>query len=446
MLKRQHHRSALLRHIACFCVVLAMPLASEAQGNSSQSMTMPEALKKAHENNYSLQKAKARVERLKGEEIHASRLVPSNPKVSFKAADREAPAQNYNDIGIEIRQEIWIAGQGGLAEDAASKRVESAQASLDFLATSVTARTRQAFLELLVARRAVDTAQKVLDMSGKLERYVQKRLASGEATQLEANNATIAVGKARARLVQAKKRQKQAKIRLTKRLGISPTRKIQVEGKLKPVKLEIEDQRRLLRKALKRRQDLVAAAKDVMAARQSLRLSRRELIPNLELFGFAEDEGPNEVVGGGVAMDLPVLHWRTGENKAARARLQKAQISRDALKLRVRREVLDALARYKAARKRVSVMSDKLLTRAEENVALTRKAFEAGRLGISDLTTMQNDLLDVRQSYLSALRDLISAGSALERATGGLVAMRAGNTATDDQQDSKDRSDSEGDQ
>ena len=419
-------------YMAVVCTILAMPVAAAAQDKQQQGpMTLPEALQKARENNYALQRARGEVERLKGEEIHASRLVPSNPKVSVKGADREAPQTNFNDIGIEIRQEVWIAGQGGLAEDAASARVASAQAKLDFLTTTTTARTRKAFMELLVARRAVETARQVLAMSRKLERYVQKRLESGEATQLEANNAAIAVGKARTRLTEAQKKRKQAKLQLAEHLSISPTRNIAIKGKLTPAQLDIGDRGQLLRKALKRRQDLVAAAKEVVAARESLRLSRREIIPNLEFFGFAEDEGPNEVVGGGIAMDLPVLHRRSGENKAAKAEMRKAEINRDALRLDIRREVLDAVARYEAARERVDVMSDKLLSRAQENVDLTRKAFEAGRLGISALTTMQNDLLDVRQSYLSALRDMISAGSALERATGGLIAIRAGSAKRD---------------
>src|SRR5699024_7772199 len=116
-------------------------------------------------------------------------------------------------------------------------------------------------------------------------------------------------------------------------------------------------------------------------------------------------------------------HQFEGEQRSAQARLDRAQIEEDALRQQVRREVLMAVADYRSARERVDVFGSQMLANAEENLALTRRAVKAGQLGAPAITTAQNNLMEVRGQYLAALDDLIAAGAALERSTGGLLRL-----------------------
>ena len=61
-------------------------------------------------------------------------------------------------------------------------------------------------------------------------------------------------------------------------------------------------------------------------------------------------------------------------------------------------------------------------------VRLTEKAFRAGSVGAPTLAMAQDDLINTRREYLDALREAIGAAAALERSTGGVVALREAGT------------------
>jgi cobalt-zinc-cadmium efflux system outer membrane protein len=60
---------------------------------------------------------------------------------------------------------------------------------------------------------------------------------------------------------------------------------------------------------------------------------------------------------------------------------------------------------------------------------LLQQALQAGEVGAPAVTSAQNNLIEVRDSYLAALREQVDAIAMLERATGGLVTV-APDTAT----------------
>lgn len=391
-----------------------------------QPLTLSEAINQALQHNYTIQAAGARVrERLGGVE-HADRIVPANPGIELESARRDAPGGDSTDIGIRVSQEFWTGGKRSLQREAAQARLDTVRGELDFLRTSVAARTRRAFLQVLLAQEATRTADHVVELTGQLHDYAQRRQQAGEATAMEVNVAAIGLGRARAERVQAQRDRTRARLALAELLAVDPGRDLQVAGELQPARLALPQPDKLAARALQRRHDLAASAQTVVAARKELRLARRELIPNLTIMGFYNREESADIAGVGLSAPLPLLHRYTGEQKIAGARLQQSLIERDALRLQVRREVLQAVADYRAATERVRLMSGQMLEAAEENLQLTRTAFQAGKVGTPAITVAQDNLLNVRRTYLTALEELITAGTELERATGGLVHMAQG--------------------
>jgi len=389
-----------------------------------QPLTLSQALLWAEDFNPTLIGARIELRRRDGVLEHSDVAVPSNPELEFGAAERKArDGSTSTDIDIRLSQEFWIAGQGGLRERAAEFRVDGGRLQLDFLRTATRARVRAAFLQALVAERAVDTAQDVLQVSQDLGNYAKRRLDAGEANRIEANTARIGVGRAQALLAQATNRQVQARLALADLMGLDPEKSITLRGRLKPAALKLPDQSALLAQAVTRRGDLAAAMQDVRASRQELKLSQRQIIPNLKIFGsYGREEGA-DIVGGGLAFELPVLHRYGGERKQAAAELDAALLERDSLKLAVRRQVLSTLADYESARAQVAALNDDVVAAARQNFDLTRKAFQAGEVGAPALTTAQDTLINTRREYLNALDALVASATDLERATGGLVVM-----------------------
>jgi len=390
------------------------------------ALTLDRAVYLALERNFEIRLARSRVTEAGGRLQHNRRLVPSNPELEFSIGDRDpqGPGASTTDLGIRLAQEIWIGGQGGLQRRAARSRLEGARAAVGFLETTIAARARSSFLDLLVAQSAVDTAVRAVAVTTDIMETAQARLDSGEATRMEVNTAGIGLGRARSELAAAHAQRNLARTRLAELMAVELPDPTELEGEFETQAISLPPRTRFLNKVAQQRQDLAAAAAEVAAAQQELKLSRRQLIPNLTVFGFYEQEEDAEIIGAGLSLPLPVLHRYSGERTEAGARLEQAGIERDALLLQIRLEVDQAVADYRAARKRIEAVTEAVLRSAEQNVELTYAAFRAGQVGVAAIASSQETLLQARRDFLDAQRAMVRAAGDLERATGGLLVLR----------------------
>ncbi|GAB3686500.1 TolC family protein [Salinisphaera aquimarina] len=412
----------------CF---MASAVPASAVTQITQPLTLDAALEWAQQYNPAVRAARLRVERLTGEAIHADVAVPSNPRVELEAGQRSGRLADTTDIGVRVSQELWIAGQGGLRQAAAESEAGAARSDYIFLQASVQARTRAAFLSRLAAQRAVETAQQVVEANDKLATYARKRLSAGAGTQLEANAAKLGQSRAQALLARARNRARQAGLALNDLLAVDPQRRLAVRGELGFAPLTLPSSDSLLTRSVERRTDLNAAAQRVVAAQKRLSLSRRQIIPNLTVFGFYRQEadgkgsGGEDITGGGIGFDVPILHRYEGERRVANAELGQALLEQDNLQREVRLQILAGMSDYDSASQQVAALNDAVLNAAQQTLDLTRRSFAAGQVAAPAITTAQNNLIAVRQDYLDALDALIAAGTDLERATGGLVVMQS---------------------
>ncbi|MBK80011.1 MAG: hypothetical protein CMQ43_03740 [Gammaproteobacteria bacterium] len=390
----------------------------------AQPLTLHEAVMEAVDANFAVRQALARVQQQSGALTHAGRWTPSNPEIEVESAEREpASGDSSRDFSIRLSQELWIGGQRGLQRNAAGARLTAAEQDLQFLRSAIAARARRAFLHVLLTQRAEETAGRLVELTETFADYARNRLEAGRATALEVNSAMIGAARSRTELAEAERLSARARLVLAEVLARDPASPLTVRGDIEPWPVTLPNESRLLNAAVRRRGDLAAAAERVEAARQDLRLSRRQLIPNLTVFGFYQEEEDAEITGFGASLPIPALHRYGGEREQAAGRLLEEQLRTDELRLAVRRQVLEALADYRAARRQSELLGTSMLERAEENLRLTREGFEAGKVGSPAITTAQDNLINVRRSYLDALGALILSVTDLERATGGLIVL-----------------------
>ncbi|RJS93706.1 TolC family protein [Salinisphaera sp. Q1T1-3] len=398
-----------------------------------QPLTLAAALDWAAEHNPTLRAARIDIERRTGQAIHADVAVPSNPRVQIGAGQRRTPAGRGTDLDITLSQTFWIAGQGALREAAASHELGAARDRYRYLLSATSTRVRHAFLSVLLAERAVSTADRVQQATRRIDGYARRRLDAGAGTQLEANAARLGLRRAEALQARARRQRARARFALDELLGIAPTRRLDIVGRLRVNPADLPDRQALLSRALRQRRDLQAAAGRVAAARKRLALADRQIIPNLEVFGFyrrensGRGEGPAgngaDILGGGISFELPLLHRYQGERRQAAAELDARRLAQDNLQRAVRLQVLRGLSDYETAREEVRSLDQAVMDAAQQSLALTRRAFAAGEVGAPAITAAQNSLMAVRREYLDALGRFVQATTDIERATGGLVAV-----------------------
>lgn len=400
----------------------------------SAALTLDEAVAEALVRNPDLAAARARVREAEGSLLGARRWFPQGPELEFATARRESPGEDTRDLSIGVSQSVWLAGQGGLAADAARSDRDVATRRLESIETRIAAETRRAFLEVLVAREALITADRLVDTLSSLADFADRRLEVGAANALDVNTAQIGLALARAERESARLHRTQARTRLARLLNRDPNAPLPVHGEVQAWSVELPGREALLTQAVRRRADLAAAGARTEAARSRLAAAERGWVPNPKVRAFYEEEESSDVTGVGISLPLPSLRGYRGDSKAAAARLDAANVDEDQLRLAVRAQVLDALAAYRAAVARAGFLGTDRLALAQENFDLTMEAWRNGKVAAPALAIAQDRLGESRRDYLSALDELVAAVTELERATGGLVRLGAGKRSEEENQ------------
>jgi cobalt-zinc-cadmium efflux system outer membrane protein len=180
----------------------------------------------------------------------------------------------------------------------------------------------------------------------------------------------------------------------------------------------------LVARALTARPDLEALEHQVEWARQEERLARREAFPNLRVSGLATREDPAAGPRFGVALgiELPLLNRNQGVSQRRRVEIAEVEAMRVATEQRVRAEVQDAARAYEAAAREVALLEAELLGPIRQNQDLLEIAYQEGKIDLSNLLLVRNQLLDAELGYWDAWERREWAHTELRSATGDILA------------------------
>jgi cobalt-zinc-cadmium efflux system outer membrane protein len=175
--------------------------------------------------------------------------------------------------------------------------------------------------------------------------------------------------------------------------------------------------------ALAARPDLLAAEQEVVRARQEARLARREVFPSLQIAALATREDPlaDPRLGVSVGIVLPAFNRNQGLAERRQAELSEVEQIRRSTELRIRVEVEDAQRAYTSARQEVELLEAQMLGPIRENQRLLDIAYREGKIDLSNLLLLRNQLLDAELSYWAAWERREVARTDLSAATGKIL-------------------------
>ena len=105
--------------------------------------------------------------------------------------------------------------------------------------------------------------------------------------------------------------------------------------------------------------------------------------------------------------------------KHKRANRRHATIAADYAERELQRQVRAAAGNYAAARKTLLVFEQESVGKLADTLALTREAFERGKISMLQFNLLRTEFVDVRLAYLEAATEEILARFNLEQAIGG---------------------------
>lgn len=393
---------------------IALLLGAFAGPARAEEMSLQQAVEIAVQNNADLQAFRDEKGLREAGRIRAGLLPNPSLEVSLESGALTGNS-GENAFSVGVSQEFLLAGKR-------AKRVALAQKELEVYGWQLADRERllkldakSRFYQVLLAVRKLKLTEGAIELNRHLYQVAKERLAAGDIPELELNLVQVELARSEGARSAALEALSASRAELSLLLGgrevepALPTGSLEAGGALKQAQPD------LFRLALERRPDLMALRAEAEKGSAELALARAEGIPNLTAgLGLKRDTTAVEVaglegkdtsytVGLTLSMPIPLFDKNQPGLREASARRDSAGNRLAAATSRVEREVAAAYASLSNAEQVLSLYLRNIVPQMEENLKLTREAYQLGEVPVLTVFEEQKKYLEVNQGYLEAL-------------------------------------------
>lgn len=287
--------------------------------------------------------------------------------------------------------------------------------------------TRNAYVELAVAKAALKQNLGDLEFYGRLTDVATRRFEAGDIAEAEVIRADFEREQIQRLIYPAENRVEAGEIALNRLLGRALKTQIEVvdDGHLFPTDPLLEGStwdvpslEALQQIARERRPDLALARQGVETSQRRIALARANQSPDLSLQStlLYDPYFPAFSYQVGVQLEIPLGSDRGGEVQQAQAREQESQLRQSVATADVETAVAVAWTNFQAARRQLSHDLKILKPRAAQVLSLSEKIYELGQGDITEVLLAGQSVLRQRQLYLADVAQLHRALGELELA------------------------------
>lgn len=396
------------------------PQSTSSEDSTVVRVTLAEARALAVAQNPDLLVARQLPEIARGE-LQQARTIRFNPDLNVIAR---------RDPELTLMQEIEWAGQRGLRAAAARSVLAGAHFESANVGRLTLADVSIAYHRALAAAERQRVVEQLFSLTDRLMGAVRIQLREGEISVLDANLAEIENGRVLARAASARRELVARELDLKLLLGLAPDVALRLQDDADSMAASVAlNGDSLVAVALRERPDVGAAVAASEAARSRTALSRREILPNLRVGIVAEPGNSDQGIGLSLGLSLPVLNRGRGTIAARAAEARQSELRRSAVQALVLSEVASAIAAVRGATEELRRYEESVLQPARSNAALLGEAYRAGKIPLTSLLLLRNQLLDAEFGYWAAWLARREAVVLLEAATGTITPADAAGVA-----------------
>ncbi|TGM46175.1 TolC family protein [Leptospira vanthielii] len=357
-----------------------------------------------------------RIEEIKLREISgrkkiASYYFPSNPifnsYVATRKGDSSGPAflsgpTGANNFQVMVNQEIFTNGKREIAVQIADEefkaqvfRLESVRRILEF--NVIKKITRYHYLHL-----EQENSLNSLNLVKELKKISKARVNEGLSPGIDeslSESEEIRIFKI---WNQTHRLSENAKSELEVLLGVPfEMDTIQIHHLVLPKELP-KEKLDLIQMAMQMRPELSLSEKEIELSILRQNEVRRQKIPNVTLGAFAQNDGFNERVVGGM-LSFPMTVWRDyeGETIVATSKIDSSKELKESVSRNIKQEVLFALTNYLTLSEEIKLYDMQKMDRAETDLQNLQEAIRFGKIKIIDAINQQRILLQTKLNYLN---------------------------------------------
>lgn len=341
----------------------------------------------------------------------ASYYFPSNPTFSGYVANRNGDStgsilgsspSTANNFQVMVNQEIFTNGKREIAIQIADEefksqvfRLESVKRILEFEALKRLTKYRYLYLEK-------ENSNNSLQLVKELKKISKARINEGLSPGIDeslSESEEIRIFKI---WNQTHRQFENAKSELEVLLGypIDSHEETSFHWKI-PSDLP-KEKSELVKIAYQYRPEIFLTEKEIELALLRHNEVRRQKIPNVSLGAFAQNDGFNERVVGGM-VTLPLMIWRDyeGESMITASNIESSKELKESVSRNVKQEVLFALTNYLTLSDEIQLYDEKKMQRAEFDLKNLQEAIQFGKIKIIDAINHQRILLQTNLNYLN---------------------------------------------
>lgn len=326
---------------------------------------------------------------------------------------------------FELTQTFQLGGQRGLWKRIVTTHLEKANVELAEASRLLTKAVKLAFYELALVQEKLELAKRIVQHNQQMRDIAQFQFDTGDISVTQANLANIQLQSALREVSSLEGELHLAQIALNGLMGLSLETEHTVIGGL-PDTISTDAHQQLTLDTLKthalaHRSDLKLLQLDAQLTKNELQLAKAMNIPDLSVGALAQHGTDQNAFGVKFTIPLPLFDRNRAEINAAKAQQQVDTVQISDAERQIIREVMSALLSVNTARKTIAFYEGDALTLLNENLSLTRDAYELGEADLLEVILMQNAFIKTRFAYLEALAVYYRALAQLEAAIGTSV-------------------------
>ena len=328
-----------------------------------------------------------------------------NPELSLEPQRRRLNGGGTsNDYYITLSQGIETGGKRGLREQSAQSALNVARHSQALVRQQLMVKAARAYVGLYFSAQVFELRQQQSDMLEKVSHAVDRKLALGESSQLDANLAQSAFASALNAAAVSRQVLTQAKQDYLLALG-----QAQSGTAFKPALPAIDANWKppadAYKTALVSRPDFAALRAKQTQFEAQADLASAARIPDVTFSAMTGREAGEQLLKLGITVPLPVLNSHRGAYRAALAEKERVNTGLAWSKQQLRYALQGALDNHANAMRALSNMKKTGMQQSAKNtILLAQKAYDAGELDLEELVVHIRQGLDARMTALDIIK------------------------------------------
>jgi outer membrane protein, heavy metal efflux system len=379
-------------------------------------LTLERALALARERGPMLLAARARIEEARGRLTGASALLNDNPSIEGAAGRRRSDDDDTFAGDVGILQGFELGGRRRARIDAAEADLAGTGAASEEVLRRALRDVAVTFHRALHADERVRLLEDAEGVAAEVVQVAERRYRADDVPILDVNLARAALARARSDRATGEAELAAALGELRLHLGMRGEEALRVEGNLRERRrFELAE---LLARA-RERSDLRELDAELRRSDAEVRLARAAAWPDVGLGARYERDEGDDIILGALTLTVPLFDRAQGPRAETAARARRVR-----LELEARRRTVDVEVRtaFEIAARRTAAVEEleSALPLLDENERLSRRSYEAGQIGLAELSFVRREILETRLEYQDRLLEAADAAVDLEASAGAL--------------------------